>query len=126
MQSAAPSSIHAPVSPEETERWFNVYGGYERPHDADEWLRIWTYCARSYADIDVPQGDFVQWKSAYDDDTIEEETAYECPICQCTSSEGEMFTTACGHTFHNTCMVKWARKKKNLGYTCPMCRTDLF
>jgi hypothetical protein len=99
-----------------------VYRGFQRPRDADEWLRIWTYWTGAHTDVGVPQGGFVEWKSAYD--IIEEETAYECPIC--TSSDGRMYTTKCGHKFHRSCMKMWEKKKpRNAGRTCPMCRADL-
>lgn len=46
----------------------------------------------------------------------------ECAICREEINEGS-FTTACGHTFHRNCLIRW--KNINIDATCPLCRGPL-
>lgn len=45
----------------------------------------------------------------------------DCPICMDPVGCSDCCTTACGHTFHSTCIFK------NLtnSFACPMCRSEL-
>jgi hypothetical protein len=43
-----------------------------------------------------------------------------CPICLETDVGKRWSTTACGHSFHLTCLAGWKER------TCPMCRADRF
>jgi hypothetical protein len=51
----------------------------------------------------------------------------ECAICYGSLHSKDsncVVTTSCGHTFHNTCLLKWAAEPGNDDeFTCPMCRS---
>ena len=45
----------------------------------------------------------------------------ECPICMDSVGCTDCCTTACGHTFHSTCLFK----NFSSSFACPMCRSEL-
>jgi SUMO ligase MMS21 Smc5/6 complex component len=55
-------------------------------------------------------------------ETIKEEKDMDkdCPICLEKMDDAFSLTSACNHTFHETCLNKWLEKSP----TCPYCRTD--
>lgn len=57
-----------PEEDDDTDRIWNVYGGYERPRDADDWRSCWEFCTRSLHGASGPTHEFREWQSAYSDD----------------------------------------------------------
>ena len=49
----------------------------------------------------------------------------ECAICYETIGKTNVCTTACGHTFCMTCMLKMVRNGSSSSNSCPMCRAPL-
>ena len=44
-----------------------------------------------------------------------------CPICYDSIGKKSIYTTPCGHVFHDKCFDKW-RDFCDYSVTCPMCR----
>ncbi|EQC35060.1 hypothetical protein SDRG_07298 [Saprolegnia diclina VS20] len=44
---------------------------------------------------------------------------HECAICLDPLGADASLSTACGHTFHETCLVRWFKNET----TCPLCRS---
>jgi len=48
-----------------------------------------------------------------------------CIICHETINQFDTLTTTCNHTFHASCIDRWARTGGNFVGTCPICRNDI-
>lgn len=48
-----------------------------------------------------------------------------CPICLNTLTNGDCYTTICGHQFHHNCLQSWFNTSLQSEATCPVCREDL-
>ncbi len=49
---------------EGTERMWNVYGGYERPRDADDWRACWEFCTQALQFVTGLTYEFEEWQAA--------------------------------------------------------------
>ena len=47
--------------------------------------------------------------------------ARECSICLCKTTEGEICTLTCGHSYHTCCIYPWFEND----HRCPECRTSV-
>jgi len=52
--------------------------------------------------------------------------AVECPICMEKIDSKDLFTTGCGHNFHNNCMDHLKQSTNNNTLDCPMCRKKIY
>ena len=52
--------------------------------------------------------------------------AVECPICMERIDSKDLFTTGCGHNFHNDCMDQLKQSTSNNTLDCPMCRKKIY
>lgn len=50
------------------------------------------------------------------------DTEDSCIVCMDTIGEGEGHELACGHVFHTTCILNWARSDSEAHARCPVCR----
>lgn len=48
-----------------------------------------------------------------------------CVICTEDVYSANSCTTACGHRYHTTCLVRWSMAKRNNSDKCPNCRASL-
>ncbi|VDO40351.1 unnamed protein product [Onchocerca flexuosa] len=45
----------------------------------------------------------------------------QCPICLDALALNESSATCCGHTFHQSCILRWLKNYE----TCPVCRKEI-
>ena len=57
------------------------------------------------------------------ENSSEEGSDFECPICMGSSSK-KVCLTPCNHLFHIKCLTAWKQKHPN-HHTCPTCRCEL-
>lgn len=50
----------------------------------------------------------------------------ECPICIEKIDSTDLYTTGCGHNFHNDCMTQLKNTTSNKTVDCPMCRKKIY
>jgi len=50
----------------------------------------------------------------------------ECPICMEKIESKDLYTTGCGHNFHNDCMEQLKNTTTNKTVDCPMCRKKIY
>mgnify|MGYP003636749696 FL=1 len=53
-------------------------------------------------------------------------SAVECPICMEKIDSKDLFTTGCGHNYHNDCLKHLKNSTTNKTVDCPMCRKKIY